>query len=85
MVQGNEPLLYVRSRAALFRAADKNAHRSRIDFIKERLLLLVRVCLVDKGDLPFGNAFLHKLVFQVVVCVEVRAVLIFVKPYLRRG
>ena len=84
MVQCDKALLHIRARTALFRTADENAHVARIDFVKECLFLLVRIRFVDKGDLFFRNAHLHELVFQVVVCVEVRAVLIFVKPHLRR-
>ena len=62
MMQSHEPLLYVRSRAALLGAADKNADCACVYLIEKVLLLLVRVRVVDKGNLFFGNPALYELV-----------------------
>ena len=62
MMQRHEPFLYVRSRAALLGAADKNADCACVYLIEKILLLLVRVRVVDKGNLFFGNPALYELV-----------------------
>ena len=62
MMQSHEPLLYVRSRAALLGAADKNADCACVYLIEKVLLLLVRVRIVDKGNLFFGDSALYELV-----------------------
>ena len=85
MVQSHEPLLYVRSRAAFLGATNQYTNCSCVYLVEKVLLLLVRVCVVDKGDLFFGDAALYELVFQIVVGVEVPAVFVIGICFLRRG
>ena len=85
VVQRHKPLLYVRTRAALFRAADEYSYCAAVDFIEQGLLLLVGVRFVDIRYLVGRNAALDELVFQVVVCVEVRAVYVVLELLFRRG
>ena len=73
----NEPLLHVCSRATFFRTTYKHAHRSRVDCVEKILFCLVRICVVDKSNLVFGNATLDEFMFQVVICVEVCSIHIF--------
>ena len=80
----NEPFLHVCSRTAFFRTTYKHAHRSRVDCVEKILFCLIRICVVDKSDLVFGNATLDEFMFQVVICVEILAVNIFRIRFLRR-
>ena len=80
----NEPFLHVCSRTAFFRTTYKHAHRSRVDCVEKILFCFVRICVVDKSNLVFGNATLDEFMFQVVICVEILAVNIFRIRFLRR-
>ena len=80
MMKCHKPLLYVSSRAALFRAADKDAYPARIDIVKEFLLLLFGVRVVYERYLLAWNTLLYELVFEVIVGIEVCPVHIVLKP-----
>ena len=58
MMQRGKALLHVRARPALLRAADKDSDFALVHLVEQRLFFLVRLCVMDKGDLFRGNTSL---------------------------
>ena len=84
-MQRGKALLDVRTRPALLRAADKDTDSSLVHFIEQSLLFLVRLGVVDKGNLFFRDTALGELVLQIVIHVEVFSVFVILIRLFRRG
>ena len=69
-MQGYHALLGIHSCAAFKRRAYKHTHISLVHSVKQFLLVLRLVKVVNKGYLAFGNALVHKLFLDVIIYAE---------------
>ena len=70
MVECDEPLLDVRTRAHFKCGADEHPHLSGIDLAEQRLLLPFCLGRVDEGNFIIWNTSGDKLVFEVIIDVK---------------
>ena len=67
MVQGDKPLLHIRTGTHLLRRTKQNTDLTGTDFTEQFLLLRFGVCIMDKGNLFLRNALGNEFLFQIVI------------------